>query len=147
MTQTVFHNKIQVFLSLFREMNYKCPCCQALDNCVNGRTSQSYTLIAELMMFQLRSVCWDFIGFSAEKASWRKCTPNPWVMHWDMLGDEQLLSLLNCCCVFSWVTYIVGSFHLLVYVWAGYFCCFEVSVCMFLCVCAYICTPVFFRFL
>lgn len=151
-------NKIQVFLSFFREMNYKCPCCQALDNYISGRTSQWYTLIAESMMFELKSVCWDFISFSAEKASGGKCTPNTscalghmgrqaasWIPCSTFLTIKLLLFL-------SWVTYIVGSFHLLVYVLAGYFCCFNVYMCVFMsqksvCMCTYICTLLFFRFL
>lgn len=98
-TQPVICNKNPVFLSSSREMNYKCPCCQALDNYISGRTSQWYTLIAELMMFELKSVCWDFISFSAEKASGRKCISNAWIVHWATLGDRQ--PALSCAALYS----------------------------------------------
>lgn len=122
-------------------MNYKCPCCQALDNYISGRTSQWYTLIAELMMFELKSVCWDFISFSAEKASGGKCTCGTCVLHRAHGETSTQLSPLFLTVKLllfpSWVTYIVGSFHLLFFCLRWIYLVYFKSTCLCFCVCIY----------
>lgn len=126
-------------------MNYKCPCCQALDNHVSGRTSQWYTLIAELMMFELKSVCRDFISFSAEKVRGGKCTVSTGV-HWGTLGYQHpaktpcstAFSLRNCGFLLDldvfWVPFTRAGWFCVLKSTGECLCGQKMSVCVPVCV-------------